>query len=121
MDPALAQKGLESTLNLTVYGPLGILALLTILVAVKLYLDHRKDRVLWQVQLDKERAECEAERKELQDQMRLLEERYIAKADNNLEKYHALAESLNRVLDTATRRSYAKTSGGPTSGQDPNA
>ncbi len=117
MDPALTQKGLDATLNLTVYGPLGVLAFLAIIVALKLYLDGRKDRKEFQTQLDKERADCEAERKRHQDQMHALEERYIAKADNNLEKYHGLAESLNRVLDSATRR-YPRNGGpsGPTEG-----
>lgn len=111
----LSQKGLEATLNLTVYGPLGVLALLAIVVAVKLYLDHRKDRKDWQAQLDKERADCEVERKAHQAQMHQLEERYIAKAENALEKYHALAESLNRVLDSASRR-YPRNSEGGSSG-----
>lgn len=108
---ALTQKGYEATMNLTVYGPLGVLALLAIIVSIKLYLDHRKDRKEWQAQLDKERKEHQDELKHQQEQMRQLEERYIAKADTNLEKYHALAESLNRVLDSATRR-YPRPSGG---------
>lgn len=113
MDGAtLTQKGYEATMNLTVYGPLGVLALLAIIVAIKLYLDGRKDRATWQAQLDKERADHKAELKGIQDQMHALEERYIAKADTNLEKYHSLAESLNRVLDSATKR-YPRNSGGP--------
>ena len=107
----IAHRSLESTLNLTIYGPLGVLALLAIFVAVKLYFDARKDRATWQAQLNKEREECQKERKEHQDEMKKLEERYIAKAENALEKYHALAESLNRVLDSATRR-YPRSSGG---------
>lgn len=108
---ALTQKGMDATLNLTVYGPLGVLALLAIIVALTLYLHHRKDRKEWQAQLDKERADCQKERQDHQEQMTKLEERYIAKAENALEKYHALAESLNRVLDSATRR-YPRNSGG---------
>jgi len=118
----MTKQGVDSTLNLTVYGPLGVLALLAIVVAVKLYLDHRKDRRDWQIQLDaerqkhldqltKERTECQNERAQHQIEMHKLEERYIAKAENALEKYHALAESLNRVLDSASRR-YPRNSGG---------
>lgn len=110
------QQGYQATMNLTVYGPLGVLALLAIIVAIKLYLDHRKDRKEWQAAMDLQRKECETERKHYQEQMRQLEERYIAKADNALEKYHALAESLNRVLDSATRR-YPRSSGGQSSGR----
>lgn len=116
MNPDMTQKGYEATMNLTVYGPLGVLCLLAIIVCTKLYFDHRKDRKEWQAQLDKERLEREAERKHDQEQMRQLQERYIAKADNNLEKYHALAESLNRVLDSASRR-YPRT-GGQSSGRN---
>lgn len=117
------KEGFEAAANLTVYGPLGIMALLFITISIKLYLDARRERKEFseategmlkahKEQLDKERADCERERKEHQDQMHALEERYIAKAENNLEKYHTLAESMNRVLESATRR-YARDSGGP--------
>jgi hypothetical protein len=109
LDP-LTQKGIDATLNLTVYGPLGILALIAIIVAAKFYLDNRRDRKEFAVQLAKERAECETERKQHAEQMRQLEERYIAKADTNLEKYHTLAESMNRVLESTARR-YPRSGG----------
>src|SRR5258706_9284298 len=38
------KQGLEAAMNLVVYGPLGVLALLGIIVSVKLYLDGRHDR-----------------------------------------------------------------------------
>jgi hypothetical protein len=123
MDPV------DEAAKLSVYGPLGIYALVMTIIAIKLYVDGRRDRKTaeeaagklegaYKGQLDKERNDCERERKEMQDQMRLLEERYITKAETNMEKYHALAESMNRVLESATRRYARDSSGAPTRGTD---
>lgn len=89
---------------LIIYGPLGILALIGCLVSLKLYRDARADRKAAQDQLEKERAQCELERREFVEELKKLEERYISKAETQVEKYHDLAKALNQVLDSAFKR-----------------
>lgn len=71
---------------LLVYGPLGVMAILGVLIAVKMYRDRETDR--------------KRHDKEMRDQ----EQRHIAKADSWVERYHELAVSLKDALDAAIRR-----------------
>ena len=87
-----------------VYGPLGILALVGMLVALHLF------RVL-----TAEREARAAEVKELNAENRKLNEehkralvewenRYIAKAETWMQQYHELAKSMNAVLESLTKK-----------------
>lgn len=71
---------------LLVYGPLGIFCVISLATSIKLYRD-----------LQSERRTHAAEIHELQD-------RYIAKAETWMEKYHELAKSLNDVLESIAKR-----------------
>jgi hypothetical protein len=97
-------EGLKQVLNLAVYGPLGVLAMLGIIVSIKFYLDNRFDRKEHKAELVRVQKEHDEERKEWTAKLEVLAERYNVKADNNIEKYHTLVEGLNRVLDSASRR-----------------
>lgn len=108
-------EGLKQVLSLAVYGPLGVLAMLGILVSFKFYMDNRADREKHSAAMDALRKEHEAARKEWMTERANLVERYEVKAEKNVEKYHSLAEGMNRVLDSATRR-YPRT-GRDTRGQ----
>lgn len=82
MDPAISSA-------LLVYGPLGLFALVACLVAVRLYRDR-----------EKERGEHRAE-------MKVMEDRLIAKSESWMEKYHELAKSMNALLESMAKR-YAE-------------
>ena len=108
-------EGLKQVLNLSVYGPLGVLALLGIIVSIKFYMDNRTDRkesaaailalhATYQARIDALQKEHDDDRKEWQGELKVLVERYTIKADNNIDKYHALVEGLNRVLGSVGRR-----------------
>lgn len=79
MTPELAK-------SLFVYGPLGIMALVSFGSTIKLYKDLVRERA--------ERAKAESE----------MLERYIKKAETWMDKYHELAESMNKVLDSISRK-----------------
>lgn len=74
-----------------VYGPLGVIAFLAIIVAVQ------KDR-----ELTKERNSFLSKQEELmanhQKEMQALEERYVTKAETWMNKYHELAMSQNSTI-----------------------
>lgn len=105
-----------SDLNLTVYGPLGIMALVAIIAATKLYFDRERDRAAFAAQLKTEREACEKERREAAEEYRTLEERYIAKAETWMGKYEEFAKAATAVVDAAMRR-YRGDSGGSHGGQ----
>lgn len=71
---------------LIVYGPLGVMTLVAMLVSRKLYLDH------------------EADRKKHAEEIEKLQERIVAKAETWMTKYHELANSLHIVLESMTKR-----------------
>jgi len=68
------------------YGALGIVALVSLAMTMKLYRDNV------------------AERKTNREEMHTLEERYITKADTWMEKYHQHQESMNRLLEALSKR-----------------
>lgn len=84
--------------KLIVYGPLGIITLLMIIVTIQLYRDREADRKAHTAQLAAERAEHTA-------QMKVMEDKYVTKAESWMQKYHDLADAQNKVLDSLTRRS----------------
>lgn len=92
-------EAVELSAKLVVWGPLGVLALVAITAAVKLYRDREK------------------ERKEHAQEMRTLEERYIAKAETWMEKYQDFSKATTQVVDAAMRR-YRRDSGGDHGRQD---
>jgi len=69
-----------------VYGPLGLIALVSLLAAIRFYRDKE--------------AAATAHAKE----MRAMEERYIAKAETWMERHHELAASINQVLESISKR-----------------
>lgn len=71
---------------LLVYGPLGIMALVAFVVAIRLYRDR-----------EKERGEHRAE-------MKIMEDKLIAKSESWMEKYHELAKAMGAVLDSMAKR-----------------
>lgn len=72
--------------SLVVYGPLGIMAAVAMLVAGKLYLDLK------------------AERRSHQKTVTDWTERHVTKAETWMAKYAELANSLNAVLASLERR-----------------
>jgi hypothetical protein len=68
------------------YGPLGLVALVSLLAAIRFYLDKEKA------------AKAHAE------EMRAMEDRYITKAETWMEKNHELASSINQVLESISKR-----------------
>lgn len=80
-----------------VYGPLGLVALVSLLAAYRFYLDKEK--------ANKEHAETlAAERDQHAQEMRAMEDRYITKAETWMEKNHELAASINQVLESISKR-----------------
>lgn len=68
--------------SLVIYGPLGIMTLVSMLITRKLY--------------DDKQAQSDAHKKELQD----LAQRYIERVEAWAEKNHELVRSMNNVLDS---------------------
>jgi len=111
---------------LIVYGPLGLLALIAIYAAIRLYRDRENDRKEFAKALQADREKCDKERIERQqefdralqaerdksDKDRLeraeehskLEERHITKAETMNEKYYDLAKGIHQVLDSVVKR-----------------
>ncbi len=80
-----------------VYGPLGLVALISLLAAVRFYRDKEA--------ATKEHAETLAtERDQHTTEMRVMEERYFTKAETWMEKNHELAASINQVLESISKR-----------------
>lgn len=78
------------TSALLVYGPLGIMTLVSMLVAAKLYRDRETERAAHRAELEK------------------LQERHVTKAETWMGQYQELAKSLNTVLESISKR-YDKT------------
>jgi FtsZ-interacting cell division protein ZipA len=100
---------------LIVYGPLGILALLAIYVAIRLYRDREADRKAFASELKAEhekhaselkaeRDKCDRERLERAKEYAELEERMIQKSEVYTEKYHQLSNELRQLLESLTKR-----------------
>ena len=79
-----------------VYGPLGLICVIMLLIAWRLYRDLMTERT-------RHTGEMNAERERHAQEMRELEERYITKAETWMEKTHELAKSINQVLDSVSR------------------
>jgi hypothetical protein len=80
-----------------VYGPLGLIALVALLAAIRFYRDKEKAA--------ETHAEIlAAERDRHAKEMRALEDRYITKAETWMEKNHELAASINQVLESISKR-----------------
>jgi hypothetical protein len=79
---------MEVTLTevLTVYGPLGILSLLTTVAAIKLYRDKN------------------AAEERHRDEMTTMVAREIERSTTIVDRYHAFAEKLHDVADRLERR-----------------
>jgi len=80
-----------------VYGPLGLICLISLLVTWRLYRDITAER-------DRHVKEMNASRDQHAQEMRNLEERYITKAETWMEKNHELAQSINQVLASISKR-----------------
>jgi hypothetical protein len=72
--------------GLLVYGPLGIISLISLMAAWKLYRDREADRARY-VEAQKE-----------------WEARYVTKAETWMMQYHELAKSMNAVVEALNRR-----------------
>lgn len=83
--------------SLLVYGPLGVICVISLYVVCKLYRDSQADRVAFSSKLELLMANHAKEISELQ-------ERYINKAETWMEKYHELVKSLDAVLQSITQR-----------------
>lgn len=71
---------------LIVYGPLGVMALVAMLIAVRLYRD------------------LQSERKEHTEEMKTMQDRYITKADTWMSKYQELYEKTIDLIDAIEKR-----------------
>lgn len=78
---------------LIVYGPLGVLALLAIYVAIRLYRDREADRAKYAQDLKEEREKYDE-----------LELRLISKSEAWMERYHELAQGMKQLLESVTKR-----------------
>lgn len=96
-------------------GVLGIVALVTLLVARKLYLDLAKLRASKDALHEKHKEEIsalhEAQKERLREilavhkeEMKALEERYITKAETWMQQYHDLAKAGFEIADAQERR-----------------
>lgn len=86
-----------------VYGPLGLMALVSILAAGKLYRDSRAERDKYDLALKVERDKCEAERQVYLKIIQGLEDRVTTKAETFMDKYAELTKSTNQVLDSLVK------------------
>jgi len=98
MDPV------ELTTTLKVYGPLGVMTLLSVLACIKLYRDREKERKHSEDRLSAERENFASREKKLQDELKTLEERYVTKAESWMSKYEDFAKAATQVVDAAMRR-----------------
>lgn len=80
-----------------VYGPLGLVALVSLLATVRFYRDKEAAAKEHATTLATERAKHAQE-------MRAMEDRYITKAETWMEKNHELASSINQVLESISKR-----------------
>lgn len=91
-----------------VYGPLGVIALVSLWVSLKMYRDLTKERADFLAKHEALTSQCRAEVQELarlhKEEMHALEERYITKAETWMQKYHDIAAELSAVADTLARK-----------------
>lgn len=80
-----------------VYGPLGLICLIMLYIAFRLYKDLTAER-------ERHTKEMNAERERHAQEMRELEERYVTKAETWMDKNHELAKSINQVLESVSKR-----------------
>jgi hypothetical protein len=90
---------MEVTLTevLTIYGPLGVLALVGLSAATHMFRVVQAERKTSQEQLNKLTSEHKAE-------MQAMVDRYIQTATTQIEQYHNLAEKLHGVVESIGRR-----------------
>jgi choline-glycine betaine transporter len=80
-----------------VYGPLGLICLIMLFIAFRLYKDLTTER-------ERHTKEMNAMRDNHAQEMRELEERYVTKAETWMDKNHELAKSINQVLESVSKR-----------------
>jgi len=80
-----------------VYGPLGLVALVSLLATIRFYRDKEAEAKAHAATLA-----CEREQHALE--MRAMQDRYITKAETWMEKNHELASSINQVLESISKR-----------------
>ena len=95
---------------LLVYGPLGLMALVSMLIAIKLYKDREADRVKHDEAIKALRAEMAEERERAKADMEKFQERHIVKAESWMEKYWEISKAQTAVLESFSKR----TQDGPT-------
>lgn len=93
---------------LTVYGPLGTLALVGLYAAAKMFYVLQAERQEYDQRLDQLNT---AHREELQKiggehkaEMQAMIERYIRTTTSQVEQYHTLADKISAVLASLTHR-----------------
>lgn len=88
---------------LIVYGPLGIMALVAMLFALKVYRDMAIQRTEHKAAMAAKDAECKEERDTLNAELRKLEERFVTKAETMLTKNHEIMIATNAMVESITR------------------
>jgi len=88
--------------KLFVYGPLGLLAGVCLLAAVRMFLLLSKERARFDADL---KEQISAHQKEVREQdashaseLKALEERFISKAETWMQKYHEMASSQDATI-----------------------
>lgn len=103
--PATAGSGMPDLQSiLIVYGPLGLMTFLALMVALKLYKDREADRAKFALDLKAERDRCDTERQENATRYTALEDRLIAKAESYMDKFSELGKATATVLDSALNK-----------------
>lgn len=82
---------------LTVYGPLGILALVSMLAAGHMFRVLIKER-------EKHNQQFEALTKDHRAEMKAMLDRHIETTTTQITRYHDLADKLHAVIDSIARR-----------------
>jgi hypothetical protein len=90
---------MEITLTevLTVYGPLGVLALVGLVSAGHMFRVLQRERSAWDAQATTLNRDHKIE-------MQAMVERYITTTTMQIEQYHNLAEKLHNMIESIARR-----------------
>lgn len=97
---------------LIVYGPLGIMTMISLFAALKLWKDGKEKDAVHRAAIEAKDKACADERKAMQDTIRALEDRIIAKAETWMERYGQLSTSLGTVIDSALKLRATRNTGG---------
>jgi hypothetical protein len=93
---------------LTVYGPLGIMALIGLLIAGKLFRVLQQERDGWNQEAAKlnatHKAEIQRIATEHKAEMQAMVDRYIQTTTSQVEQYHNLADKIGAVLSSLSSR-----------------